>query len=228
MKERPIIFTHNILRIIDGTKTQTRRTRGLNIINAHPDNWHYIGRAEDGSYIFRDILNRITFRCPFGVPGDRLWVREAWQDYCPIWAGAWCGHGTKEGIAADHRVIYRADNPESWIIKDTPEDAKRWGRTMAKDPISPPKRWRSSMLMPRWASRITLEITGVRVERLQEMTMFDMDAEGTPWDPENGLSGDRSRLAWFREFWDSLNARRGHGWALNPWVWRIEFRRLPA
>jgi hypothetical protein len=76
--------------------------------------------------------------------------------------------------------------------------------------------------MPRWASRITLEVTGVRVERVQEIRTSDIDAEGLPIG--RGLGGSQEME--FRKLWDSINAKRGYGWDANPWVWVVEFKRI--
>jgi hypothetical protein len=99
-----------------------------------------------------------------------------------------------------HRLVYRAD-------AEIPAYSKR-----------------SSIFMPRWASRLTLEITAVRVERLKDITIEDAQAEGvTPL----GVEGDGRRWrASFRELWDSLNAKRGYGWDKNPWAWVISFKRV--
>ena len=102
-------------------------------------------------------------------PGDWLWVRETWNDYCPLWDGGWCGHGTKEGIAKDHLVAYRADNPRGELNVTTSKGE------IKKINCS---KWKPSIYMPRWASRLTLEITDVRVERLQDISEEDALAEG--------------------------------------------------
>lgn len=89
--------------------------------------------------------------------------------------------------------------------------------------------WNPSIFMPRWASRITLEITDVRVERVQEITEEDARAEGFPGERWATGHGDYSEIApseQFRELWDKLNASRGFGWDANPWVWVIEFKRI--
>lgn len=180
MKERPILFSGDMVRaILAGTKTQTRR-----VIKPQPhDNWEN------------------ERPCPYGVPGDRLWVRETWRDDSFDWE--W---GTQT------KYSYRADYA----------DGKGGGA------------WRPSIHMPRGASRILLEITGVRAERLQIITESDMQAEGivpvmvdsggmTPW----GDGIDVPRYDWpFIDLWDNLNAKRGYGWDVNPWVWVIEFKPL--
>jgi hypothetical protein len=130
--------------------------------------------------------------CPYGIVGDRLWVKEAWA---------------KPGEVADE-TEYRADNP---------------------DPLA--AKWRPSIHMPRWASRITLEITDVRVQRVQEMSYNDWCADFAPnaFQREQALAtfvGSENQKRMSRELWDSINAKRGFGWDANPWVWAITFKRI--
>lgn len=147
-------------------------------------------------------------RCPHGQPGDKLWVRETWR----------C-RGGREYEYQRHQpsVMYRADAaPESYVCDD----------------------WRPSIHMPRWASRITLEIESVRVERVQEISEEDAKSEGTPDDAlvhyycEEGNDDDpigNHRCNWrygFSRLWDSINLKRGFGWEANPLVWVITFRRV--
>jgi len=125
--------------------------------------------------------------------GDRLWVRETWA--APFGYDALSPAGLW-------------DKPKIWYFANG----------------QPPKNFgikRPSLFMPCWASRITLEITGIRVERLQEITENDIMCEGCPHD----LNG---RYTWFMSIWDSLNAKRGYGWEVNPWVWVIGFKKLDA
>ena len=86
-------------------------------------------------------------------------------------------------------------------------------------------KWQSPIFMPRWASRITLEITDIRVERLQEITEEDANKEGNPY-PDMGGKGSLPPLWWFKKLWDSINAKRGYSWESNPWVWVISFKRI--
>lgn len=243
MKERPILFSAPMVRaILAGQKTQTRRVVKLppwvnrkepDLSNAFPDmgsNVNPFGAPGEG-YLHvpcddDDSVQRV--HSPYGVPGDRLWVRESFS----YWHGL-CSADVGEP------VHYWADG--------SPEDGD-WTR---------PK---PSIHMPRWASRLTLEVTGVRVERLQLITEGDATAEGftstpaekwwqgyrddercglmaqqhrgpTPpdWMVEPHLMSGRDPLATtavesFESTWNYLNAERGFGWAANPWVWAIEFR----
>jgi hypothetical protein len=127
--------------------------------------------------------------CPYGIPGDRLWVRETFAQGV---------EGCPGGIS------YRADHADP-----------------KGDGPAHPVKWRPSIFMPRAASRILLEITDVRVQRLQEISTRDIWAEGIAASP------DVDPVHEWRDLWDSLNAARGFGWAANPWVWAITFRRVP-
>lgn len=176
--------------ILDGRKTQTRR-----VVKKIPcacgvwdptetpaidERGHYM-EGHSGVWWCECCLSD-PIKCPYGKPGDRLWVRETW--------GRLDINGTVE---------YRADeNPKSVGV------------------------WRPSIHMPRWASRITLEITGIRVERLQDISEDDARAEGVTAIPLPG--GKRCYVAEFSNLWESIN---GDGsWNLNPWVWVVEFRKF--
>lgn len=193
MKERPIIFSGSMVNaILEGRKTQTRRVirrteSGRVKERGTCRNWHL---DDTGAYA----------ACPYGLPGDRLWVRETWGYGCGVH-----GHPPE----CDSRcVIYRASGGDTG-----PDDGK----------------WRPSIHMPRWASRIDLEITVVRVQRVQDISDADARAEGVvPWDDLAGKGvtvGQRlfsHRLA-FRHIWDKIN---GPGsWESNPSVWAIAFKR---
>jgi hypothetical protein len=154
---------------------------------------------------------------PYGQPGDRLWVREAWCHLSDVRTA------DPGGDALQRRVFYRADYPGDTLMHDD-------------DPAERIK-WRSSRFMPRWASRLTLEIVSVRVERVQDISEADAIAEGIePFatnDPdlqgmwrdyaEDGMASGNP-IGSYMTLWDSLNAARGHGWDANPFVWRIKFR----
>jgi hypothetical protein len=207
MKERPILFSGPMVRaILEGRKSQTRRVvKGLTAGHEHTGRsltglgypasmgkwWAEFLHSEPGSPIY--------VACPYGQPGDRLWVRETWALH------------PDDGEAG---VLWRATDP-GW-------DAEGTGL-----------KWRPSIFMPRWASRIELEVTGVRVERLQGIRPLDAIAEGIMeyepgafhWEPcGSGTEYFRGPRDAFLTLWDSINAKRGHGWDVNPWVWVVEFR----
>lgn len=169
MKERPILFSGESVRaILEGRKTQTRR-----VVKLQPMPYQKTLR----SFCEAESTMPRLDKCPFGKPGDRLWVREAWAD-------------------TGFTFRYAADE------KKTPK----------------PGEWSNPMFMPRAASRLTLEITAVRVERLQEIERDDDDIEAEG-------CGD---LMEFYVAWDELNARRGFPVVSNPWVWVIEFKKAES
>jgi len=216
IKTRPIIFNSDMVRaILDGRKSQTRR-----VIKPQPKSqgiksfgeaweWKKGAGGFSGSTLHQlKAAYGLLYHCPYGVPGERLWVRETffyeWPDMDP-----------PEDMK-DCRIIFRADEP-NYLDPFTLEENYRW---------SP------SIHMPRWASRITLEITDVRVERLHEITVGDVIAEGIhqrhldkyakfPEFHPNDIPG----MA-FREIWNPINAKRGYPWESNPWVWVVEFKVL--
>lgn len=211
MKERPILFTGEMVRaILEGRKTQTRRVMKQR-------------KRKDGCKLIPEVLQEIGVgaACPYGKVGDRLWVREAFS--------AWTPGDPVEPIESEETVPYKGCEFE---YRATSE--------------AQPERWRPSIHMPRWASRINLEITEVRVERVQDISDEDADAEGV--DSRNvPTGGDDFQDYWrdyskpkgdewpwiegdprhsFRTLWDSINAKRGYSWDSNPWVWVVEFKRL--
>ena len=134
--------------------------------------------------------------CPYGQAGDRLWVRETWASDCT------CENPKCNG------VIYRTGYSGEII----------------------PDKWRPSIFMPRWASRIDLVNTEIRVERVQEITTDDAYREGVADCDIHGhddcFYGTHGYKCSFERLWNSLNAKRGYGWEVNPWVWVVSFRRL--
>ena len=202
MKERPILFNAPMVRaLLAGTKTQTRR-----IVKARDLEWMDVHQG------LREPDN--AERCPCGQPGDCIWVRESWSPDPPdvdgwgytAWAG--CREGQIAGVPERFRHPRFCNYAADWLHG--------------------PIRWTPSIHMPRWASRITLEVTGVRVERLQDISEADAQAEGWTRRPEVSTDPQVHKEAardWFMDLWESIN---GPGsWDENPWVWVIEFRRLP-
>lgn len=197
--------------ILDGRKTQTRRVVGPQP-NTKPQQSEY-----DSSWGFVSGARMMQVRSPYGEAGDSLWVREAFQ-VDDTWTEPDC-----------ECIAYKADLQ---IRQCDSENGKLWSPLPFRldgDPnkgdANRPGNWRPSIHMPRWASRITLEVTGVRVERVQEISAADCVREGFVATPENSASFAR---AWFQELWDSLNAKRGHSWESNPFCWVIDFRQGPG
>jgi hypothetical protein len=161
-------------------------------------------RAQEGCYFTTPCGLEFNGRCPYGAPGARLWVREAFRIF----------HGP------DIRLQYRADGANHFE-----GDTRLLTEDSAYLPGETPP-WKPSIFMPRWACRLVLEVEAVRVERLQQITDADVRSEGVE---TVALDRDRAvefRLKDFARGWDSINGKRAP-WASNPWVWVIEFRILP-
>ncbi len=222
MKERPILFSAPMVRaILDDTKTQTRRVAPISSldIREHDEGvvtWRVAFSkpikgtlaSHSGGKFSTDQARRIVASqfSPYGQPGDLLWVREAWRvvDVADCFA--------PREITAASRIWYEADAPHQ------PGAGKL----------------RPGMFMPRWASRITLEITGVRVERLQDISEADAIAEGIErsYDQWRDYRTDQSvnypsaatPIESYRTLWEQIS---GSGsWDTNPWVWAVDFKRV--
>ncbi len=223
MKERPILFSGPLVRaILDGRKTQTRR-----VVKPQPPS-HVVGArrvlaiTSDPSphrFFWFDKLERpieAQIACPYGLVGDRLWVRESFFE-------EW-DQDTMRPFDPP-RFVYRATySGEEPIVLDGNGGAEERADGRFRSP------WRPSIHMPRLASRITLEVVSVRVERLNEISEADAEAEGigfdeTRCDGECGSTPCSLAIPSFRDLWDSINAEK-HPWASNPWVWVVEFKRV--
>lgn len=209
-KERPILFSGEMVRaILEGRKTQTRRVVKHNLV-VPPQEF----RVANGPLWWRWFSEPNTglIRSPYGQPGDRLWVRETWQAV----------HFSK-----DFETGYVDDIYEAKVIPKSDDDGW-WSPQYAADkhhqnhPEDRGFGWRPSIHMPRWASRITLEVTSIRVERLQDISEEDARTEGVKPDEESSLYTYRDAFSFL---WESLNAARGYSWESNPFVWVVEFRR---
>ncbi|TGE07728.1 hypothetical protein [Hymenobacter fodinae] len=222
IKERPILFSGAMVcALLAGTKTQTRRTTGLDFINENPGCWQrqWIPAKDGKHWLFTCGDDRVQVRCPYGVEGERLWVRETFAKV-PRTAYA-CSTGVEQTInpASDwEAAVYRAG----------------WTRCQ--------EHWKPSIHMPRWASRIQLEIVSVRVERLRSISAEDAIAEGIEqrfggWinykNPANHLSKPEYEVCGeimpasvlsYATLWESINGE--DSWEANPWVWVVEFKRV--
>lgn len=187
MKEHPILFsTPMVQAILEGRKTQTRRVvkpqREKFSIGFQPNTWFY-GAGDDGVIDVDGVIG-----CPYGQPGDHLWVRETWA----------------------------GDEYTGFAYKASEPNALPFGEECVFD------NWKPSIHMTRSASRITLEIVNVRLERVREISEQDAKAEGV-----NFVSCDAggNSIDLFANLWDSINTKRGYAWDTNPWVWVVEFKR---
>ena len=198
MKERGMIFNDEMVRaIIDGRKTQTRRIMkpqpANDIARGTFPNTEAYGWVSSMKHKFGSTTAHF---CPFGQPGDRIWVRETWAE---------------AGAGAPELKLYRANYPAH--VPSRYENV----------PSAKQIRWTPSIHMPRWASRILLEITNVRVERLNSITEEDAGNEGYPADP-SPFGGYMDKWLWFRQLWDGIYPEQS--FKHNPWVWVIEFKRI--
>ena len=227
MKARPILFSGEMVRaLLDGRKTQTRR-----VIKPQPPeecSIHYMLGAE--SWLPKEKQSRLRHTweawggklfaykpdghlCglheavfPYGHPGDLLWVRETFcePDYATVvYAADWTDADLRRAAT---------------IRKQNPDLAKAY----------PQGRWKPSVHMKRKHSRLTLRITDVRAERVQDITPEDAAREGarfsyTPEEDASETGGYFGDVPWFPDLWNTLNAKRGYGWDVNPWVWVLTF-----
>jgi len=218
MKARPILFsTPMVQALLEGRKTQTRRIIGklhgrevVDLKEFYDDeeengfsggfsdlnNWGYPNMIEFDPYTLQDMLDYNL--CPYGKVGDLLWVRETWQAFKQVsyeydeWAELESIKDMNDNV---YEPVYKANNENF------------------------PEKWFPSIFMPKQYSRLTLEITNIRVERLQDISRGDCMAEGCPFP---NIAKETSPVKWYRELWQSLNGK--DSWDKNPWVWVIEFK----
>lgn len=216
MRERPILFSAPMVRAIcEGRKTQTRRVAKRNDA----------GRVTHAGRQWHIEDENAVAACPYGQSGDRLWVREAWQ------YSNWTEDGQPYIRYKENSEARLCDPPIDWAdrLLDIWAGLSHPGNLNAGGPAAD-RRWRPSIHMPRWASRIDLEVTGVRVERLKDISNDDAHAEGVEWDkcPRFEMATHYSALidyvGGFRKLWQSINGP--DSWDANPWVWVVEFERL--
>lgn len=228
MKERPILFSAPMVRaLLNCTKSQTRRvvklqkepttypqTNGVQFVQIGGKQYWWNSQPDHPAHV--------TKACPYGQPGDRLWVRETWQG--PLMDLDTMENEYRASPDDFHKpeyCVYAADGgpaPEFITLDD--------GLVC---------RWRPSIHMPRWASRINLEITGVRVEKLQDISEADSVSEGCQaiqgceWrtfeEADAGIPMHKhTAIDAYSALWDAIN---GPGsWDANPWVWVVEFKRV--
>lgn len=229
MRERPIIFNADMVRaVLDGRKTQTRRIMrvqpsadfcpmNMELKTGFNARWYTPGLVDKDGYlqpakkqVFGVAGEDEGYTCPFGAVGDRLWVRETFRV-----------HSRATDVAT---LVYKASEQQSWTQQTHRVPIEKCNKPAVVD------KWTPSIHMPRWASRITLEITGVRVERLQDISREDAISEGGP--PSHPSIDavsldygfpDFSR-SWFGQTWWSIYGEES--WQANPWVWVIEFKRV--
>lgn len=240
MKERPILFSTPMVKaILDGRKTMTRRVLNESALKVIPR------RKITGDMIFANIMvkggqttSAIMNRCGAvsgkATNGEWLGLKPEEFDFvCP-----YCG-GFTELIESKRWTIHSIKGSSLWVRESWREvgslqmadsSIPEWGKTdqvvyKADESWNGP--FRPSIHMPRWASRITLEVKAVRIERVQDISEEDAESEGVDFirhypDADETLTAKQL----FECLWDSINAKRGFGWDSNPWVWAIEFKRV--
>ncbi len=221
-RERPILFNDQMVRaILEGRKTVTRR-----VVKPQPD---FLGSMVDPNTPFKTLDAGLHARitCPYGEPGDRLWVREAWH----------VGKPHDKTAPADILAPLLAEGRGITVLY-TAGGWQSVGPAGREEPIYPDDQplpdWagkgRPSIHMPRWASRILLEVTAVRVERLQDISEEQAKAEGVrdagegSFDVEDSKHFAADPRESFASLWSSINGESS--WDANPWVWCIEFKRV--
>lgn len=214
MTERGMIFNGEMVRaILDGRKTQTRRPVKLPV---HDKN---LGCELAGNELAGELSAGNYLNSAFGKPGDRIWVRETFRV-----------HSRATDVAT---LVYKASVRNSWT-----EQTHRVPVSVCNKPATPEK-WTPSLHMPRWASRILLEITDMRVERLNAISEEDARAEGVGiavWFAAKGVPESEwtslceqgamqaSHINKFATLWESIYG--AESWKANSWVWVIEFKRV--
>lgn len=216
MTDRPILFSGPMVRaLLDGRKTQTRR-----MMKPQPAGISSATRFMSASWEIVPESSRcsVDFKAPAYRPGDHLWVREAWRTWTSVdkFSPANLRGGAPDCLGLSPASIWYEATPNVDV-----------GAGPLESEVG---RLRAGMHMPRWASRLTLTVTDVRVQRLQEINGADAEAEGVfrhvaEYSLDKVFRGERAAtaIAYYRELWDKLNADRGYGWETNPWIVAITF-----
>lgn len=216
VKSRGIIFKGEMVRaILEGRKSQTRLAVKPQPNQDQIDDWLFNhGKIKRTGLEILNSLFEDSIECPYGQPGDQLWVRETWAltgGFADVIASELDGD-----TMSDENIKYRAD-------QDSYDDVVQ--------------SWRPSVHMQKWASRINLEITNVRIECLQDISDDDARSEGISKfecigldqrieGPQDRTQRTHPHVVAFASFWDSSNFYRGHGWIKNPHVWVVEFKKI--
>ena len=236
MRELPILFsTPMVQAILDGRKSMTRRICkdipdhdfhwGLDrtpykgnyklFTKTEPRKWGWVTLENQWLYDLQTAVDEsktYLLKPPY-QPGDHLWVQETWK------IDSLLCERPDYPVAIDFKAIQSGYSHAEIMCKFTPDRFEKFKKFYQKPG------WQSPYFMPKEAARIWLEVTDVRVERLQDMKLSDVYAEGIISKP----SLDKEALNPWKLFiglWDDMNAKRGYGWDTNCWVWVIEFRRI--
>ncbi len=240
MKEYPILFNGEMVQaILAGQKTQTRRViepqPKVNSLCLSPIDCQLVGITKDGTPAGNRRSVGAWLTCPYGIPGDKLWVRETWRlasinaniPYAQFWTVQF----------ADFRCLPHPQPDRDLFLPLAKKDVFAEG--LVGDKFG---KWRPSIHMYKWMSRITLEVTNIRAERLNDISDNDAVAEGIKdlchcgdYIDDHGFSSGHNPVSmpgWaidnFSELWDSINGKSSYSWESNPWVWVIEFKRIKS
>jgi hypothetical protein len=203
MIEHPILFTRPMVRAtLAGIKTQTRRL--IKELPAQQYDEVGVESLDPSLWHFVYGSRAHSRRCPYGIPGEGLWGRETYM---------------QQPNASPRTPIYHADVPDLAEERAAVRIAKRAGTKVP--------RWTPSIHMPRWAARLVLEVTRIRVQRIHEITEADALAEGVTkvgkrWEVEGIVATPISAVDAYRALWEYINGRGS--WAANPWVWVVDYR----
>jgi hypothetical protein len=247
MKERPILFSAPMVRaILEGRKTQTRRV--VKWVPSPRGNFKTVRLTGTNEYVLLDDDRGLTWTpysgsgeqlwpveryrdaCPYGGPGDRLWVRETWQALRFVEA---MSEGYSLGYCDDRYApdkIPKSNENGFWKPVYAATDP------FGEEPTSEERgfSWRPAIHMPRWASRLALDVIRIRVERLQDITEEDARAEGVTFgEPQPAIiNGERGEVCFFNArdafayLWAAING--ADSWKANPWVWVVDFNDVEA
>lgn len=221
MTERPILFSPPMVRaLLCDEKTQTRR-----IVKPQPapnkphdggTSWHFEPKTglhvPWGTVIHLTVAEKMGLRCPYGLPGDRLWVREAWM---PL-------PGSERGCLYRATDAVRVDSTGQWYGARDVVDSGGLGVPVTGLLPGPAPRWRPSIHMPRSHCRLLLDVLAVRVERLHDISEADARAEGCTARTYRDGRGHEPATVDFRNLWNTINGF----WDSNPLVWVVTFRRV--
>lgn len=226
MQARPIIFSGDMVRaVLSGAKTQTRRVmkpqpfRTSTYAPGFGQRWVYRGHISEDYKGIPAMFGPFLPLCPYGVPGDRLWVRENIEAY-------------EETDIGYHVIRYAVDGR---VVGEYTEEQEGWAwgyrgsKPVCGHNYTQNTKHIPSIHMPKWATRIWLAVVSVRVQRVQDMTTADVWAEGISVGGEDvkhigSQQHVTCRMSKFAELWDSINAKRGYPWSANPWTWCVEFK----
>jgi hypothetical protein len=237
MKETPILFSAPMVRaILEGRKTQTRRVVKHRYDHLTREPYYATGRVltdlptQPGAFMefryrqqdtpgFTGSPASTLVPCPYGKPGDRLWVKETWRTAKSL-------DGKSPSAISDMCIDAGYKQPWAPLSYDADGHRNNEWRGFELNGDAEPGKTRVSIHMPRWASRLMLHVANIRVERLNDISEADCIAEGTPGGHGSIPGYNYSATPWehYRHLWESLN---GPGsWAANPWVWVIELKQV--